>query len=179
MGYHLIDISPPSAAARNGDRFSPATLWSIVLLLVAAPLGAGSADAQVVIAPATARWVPATLFPHGAMLSVVSGDPSRPGQSTAELLLPDGYVVPAHFHPMGERLEVREGTLLVGTGDRVDLGRVEVLSPGDTAFAPAGSHHYWVARGRTVIALTFEGPYTITYVHAHQAPRRATFPFQY
>lgn len=82
-------------------------------------------------------------------------------------------------YAQGERLEVREGALLVGSGDRVDLRRTAVLSPGDTVYAAADSHHYWVARGRTVIALTFDGPYTITYVHANEAHRRATFPFQY
>lgn len=142
-------------------------------------LAAQTASAQMVGPSRETHWVPATLFPQGAMLSIVSGDPSQPGQSVAELLLPDGYRVPVHFHPMGERLEVREGALLVGTGDRGEVERTAVLSPGDTAFAAADSHHYWVARGRTVIALTFEGPYTITYVHAHEAPRRASFPFQY
>lgn len=131
-------------------------------------LGAGNVAAQV---GDSRTWTPATLFPPGALLAVISGDPSRPGETTAELSLPDGYRVPRHLHPMGEWLEVREGTLLVGTGD--------TLRAGDRIFAPAGTPHYWVARGRTVIALTFEGPYTITYVNAHEAPGRASFPYRY
>jgi quercetin dioxygenase-like cupin family protein len=113
------------------------------------------------------------------LLSVVSGNPAAPGQSIAELFLPDGYRVPAHFHPMDERLEIRQGTLLVGTGDRQDISETVELRTGDKAFAPADMHHYWVARGPTVVALTFNGPYTITYVHAHQAPRRKVFPYGY
>jgi hypothetical protein len=27
--------------------------------------------------------------------------------------------------------------------------------------------------------VTFMGPYTITYIHAHQAPRRPNFPYGY
>lgn len=179
MHRQAIEMAPPPATVHPDHRV-PAIRSGIVLLLVAALLlSASSADAQMARLPDPSPWVPATLFPPGAMLSIVSGDPALPGQTTAELLLPDGYRVPPHFHPMGERLEVREGALLVGSGDHIDLGKTDLLGPGDTVFALEGSHHYWVARGRTVIALTFEGPYTITYVNAYEAPKRATFPFQY
>ena len=80
---------------------------------------------------------------------------------------------------MGERLEVRQNTLLVVMGEGVDARTTDTLRTGDTAFAPAGVHHYWVARGPTVIALTFDGPYTITYVNAYEAPKGTSFPSQY
>jgi quercetin dioxygenase-like cupin family protein len=141
------------------------------LLATALLVTAARAHAQGEHSPESRQWTPAGLFPPGAMLAVVAGDPALPGETTAELLLPDGYRVPRHFHPMGERLEVRQGTLLVGEAD--------TLHTGQTAFHPAGERHYWVARGPTVIALTFEGPYTITYVNAYEAPRRRTFPYGY
>ena len=125
------------------------------------------------------QWVPATLFPPGAMLAVLSGNPAQSGESTAELSLPDGYRVPRHYHPMGERLEVRQGTLLVLSGERFDATTVDTLHTGDTTFTPAGVHHIWVARGATVVALTFDGPFTITYVNAYEAPRGTSFPLQY
>ena len=56
---------------------------------------------------------------------------------------------PRHFLPMGERLEVRQGTLLVVMGERVDGSKTDTLRAGDTVFTPAGTHHYWVARGTT------------------------------
>jgi len=123
-----------------------------LLLATALLLSTRNADAQEAASPKAPRWTPATLFPPGALLAVISGDPARPGQTTAELSLPDGYRVPRHFHPMGERLEVRQGTLLVGTGERFDLRQTDTLRTGDTAFTPAGVHHYWVARGPTVVA---------------------------
>jgi hypothetical protein len=33
---------------------------------------------------------------------------------------------------------------------------------GDTGTAPAGAHHYTIAKGRTHVRVTFMGPYTIT-----------------
>jgi quercetin dioxygenase-like cupin family protein len=154
-------------------------------MFVALPLAAAlllstqSAQAQEGGSAKATQWTPATLFPPGALLAVLSGDPAGPGQSTAELSLPDGYRVPRHFHPMGERLEVRQGTLLVAIGERFDAGKTDTLRTGDTTFTPAGVRHYWVARGPTVIALTFGGPYTITYVNAYEAPRRASFPYEH
>ena len=93
--------------------------------------------------------------------------------------MPNGYRLPPHFHPSHEHVEVKEGTLLVGTGDVLDPKRTQALAPGDSATAPAGVHHFSIARGRTVVVATFIGPFTITYLRAEDAPRPRTFPFGY
>jgi quercetin dioxygenase-like cupin family protein len=100
-------------------------------------------------------------------------------RTTGELSLPDGYRVPRHYHPMVQRLEVRQGTLLVGTGEHFDPRNMDTLRAGDTAFAATGVHHHWLALGPTVVALTFDGPYTITYVNAYEAPKGTSFPYRY
>ena len=94
-----------------------------LLLGTALLLRSGNAAAQEEGSAEARRWTPATLFPPGALLAVVSGDPALPGETTAELALPDGYRVPRHFHPRGERLEVKQGTLLVGIEEQEDLER--------------------------------------------------------
>jgi quercetin dioxygenase-like cupin family protein len=93
--------------------------------------------------------------------------------------MPDGYRLPPHFHPSDEHVEVREGTLLVGTGDVLDPRRTQALTAGDSTTAPKGVHHFSIARGRTVVSATFIGPYTITYLNANDAPRPRNFPFGY
>ena len=113
------------------------------------------------------------------MIAVVAGDPAGPGQSTIRLSMPDGYRMPPHYHPTDERVEVKQGTLLVGVGDRLDVGKTMAMVTGDTIVAPAGVHHYSIARGTTVVSVRFIGPYTITYVHSYQAPQRASFPYSY
>jgi quercetin dioxygenase-like cupin family protein len=137
-------------------------------------------SAQVPATPTSLRWAVAPpLLPPGAMIAVVSGDPTGPGQSTIQLLMPDGYRMPPHFHPTDERVEVKQGTLLVGMGDRLDAGKTMALATGDTIVAPAGFHHYSIAKGTTVVSVRFIGPYTITYVHSYQAPRQSSFPSSY
>ena len=59
-------------------------------------------------------------------------------------------------------------------GDKIDPKQTRALTVGDSATAPAGMHHWSITKGRTVLAVTFNGPYTITYVRAEDAPRPAT-----
>ena len=142
-------------------------------------LAAPGAMAQSSADPPSLRWSVPPVLPPGALIAVVSGDPTAPGEFTLLVSMPNGYRIPPHFHPSNERVEVREGTLLVGVGDVLDPERTRALAAGDTATAPAGIHHFSIARGRTVVSATFMGPYTITYLRAEDAPRPRSFPFGY
>lgn len=152
-------------------------------LLSIATLGLGGSDlaAQAEAATTALQWATApSLLPQGALIAVVSGNPAEPGRSTIELSMPNGYKMPPHFHPTDERVEVKQGTLLIGMGDRLDIKKTLPLAVGDTVLAPAGFHHYSIAKGKTVVAVTFLGPYTITYVNASEAPRQGSnFPYGY
>ena len=151
------------------------------VLIAAAPwcLAAPSAMAQVSAEPVSAHWSVPSALPPGALIAVVRGDPAGPGQSTLEVAMPDGYRLPPHFHPSYEHVEVRAGTLLAGMGDQLDPRRTRALSAGDSATAPAGMHHFSIAKGRTILLVTFDGPYTITYLRSEDAPRPRVFPLGY
>jgi quercetin dioxygenase-like cupin family protein len=149
------------------------------LILGVAMLAAPGAMAQASADRAPLQWSVPPVLPPGALIAVVSGDPTGPGESTLQLSMPNGYRIPPHSHPSFEHVEVREGTLLVGMGDRLDPKQTRALTVGDSATAPAGMHHFSIAEGRTVLSVTFIGPYTITYLHAEDAPRRQVFPFGY
>jgi hypothetical protein len=53
------------------------------------------------------------------------------------------------------------------------------LDEHQTARPASPLHHFSIAKGRTVLAVTFIGPYTITYLRAEDAPQRRVFPFGY
>jgi quercetin dioxygenase-like cupin family protein len=142
-------------------------------------LTAPGALAQAPADSASLKWFTPPLLPPGALIAVVSGDPTAPGESTLQVSMPDGYRFPPHSHPSFEHVEVREGTLLAGMGDRIDPKRTLPLAAGDSATAPAGMHHWSIAKGRTVLSVTFMGPYTITYLRAEDAPRPRVFPIGY
>ena len=140
---------------------------------------AGSAVAQTPSDPTRLRWEVPTLLPPGALLAAVRDDPTAPGESTIEVVMPDGYRLPPHYHPSFEHVEVMKGTLLAGMGDQLDPAKTQPLATGDSATAPAGMHHFSIAKGRTVLRVTFMGPYTITYLRAEEAPHKKVFPFGY
>ena len=154
---------------------------SLAVLVAASAwfLATRNAVAQGSAVPASLHWSVPPVLPPGALIAVVSGDPTGPGESTLQLSMPDGYRIPPHLHPSYEHVEVREGTLLVGMGDRLDPKQTRALASGDSATPPAGMHHFSIAKGRTVLSVTFMGPYTITYVRAEDAPRPPSFPFGY
>ena len=141
-------------------------------------LGAPSVEAQVSGEPVSLDWSVPDVLPPGALIAVVRGDPTGPGRSTLQVSMPNGYRIPPHYHPGYEHVEVKEGTLHVGMGDRIDPKQTRALTVGDSATAPAGMHHWSITEGRTVLAVTFMGPYTITYVRAEDAPRQRG-PFGY
>jgi quercetin dioxygenase-like cupin family protein len=125
------------------------------------------------------HWSTPTTLPPGALVAVVSGDPRRPGESTLLVSMPNRYRIGPHFHPSYERVEVREGTLLVGMGDTLDRKLTRPLVAGDSVTFLPEMHHYWIASGRTIVSMTFMGPFTITYLRAEDAPRPRNFPFGY
>jgi quercetin dioxygenase-like cupin family protein len=147
-----------------------ASVWFLV------PPGAvaqGSAGSE------SLHWSVPPVLPPGALIAVVSGDPTGPGEFTLLVSMPNGYRIPPHSHPSEEHVEVKEGTLLVGMGDLLDPKLTLALAAGDSATAPGGMHHFSIAKGRTLVSATFMGPYTITYVRAEDAPRPRNFPFGY
>jgi quercetin dioxygenase-like cupin family protein len=59
------------------------------------------------------QWGPAPpVFPKGAKMALVSGDPSQAQPFEVQLSFPNGYRVPPHFHPTDETVEVKKGTFL-------------------------------------------------------------------
>jgi quercetin dioxygenase-like cupin family protein len=112
-------------------------------------------------------------FPPGSEIAVLQGDPSQTGPYTVRLRFPGDYQLPPHFHPTDENVTVIDGTFLVGMGDAVDLNSVVTLGTGGFITAPAGGHHFAVARGQTIVQVHGEGPFAITYVNPADDPATA------
>jgi len=140
---------------------------STCLLLAIAP----AIHAQA--APAATKWGPApAVFPPGARMSVVSGDPSKAEMFTVELAMPSGYQIAPHFHPTDEVVEVKKGTLLVGMGDKFDASKAKPMKAGDKGTVPAKAHHFAAAQGATFISVTAMGPFALTYVNPADDPQK-------
>jgi len=138
----------------------------VVVALFAAPLAGQAAPAASAL-----KWGPApAVFPAGAKMAVVSGDPGKAGMFTIQLSMPAGYTIPPHFHPTAEHVEVVSGTFLVGMGDKIDQSHMKTMAVGDSGTIPAKAHHYAVAKTATVVAVTAMGPFAMTYVNPADTP---------
>lgn len=126
----------------------------------------------VLQAPAL-NWGPAPpVFPAGAKMAVLQGDPSKPELFTVRLEFPAGYTIPPHFHPTDEHVTVISGTFLVGMGDKADFRHPVVLPAGGFITAGANMHHFARARGRTVVQVHAMGPFALTYVNSADDPQQ-------
>ena len=142
-------------------------------LALAALLTASAATAH---AQKTAKlqWGPAPPFlPAGARFALVSGDPGKPGPFEIQLSMPNGYVIPPHFHPTDETVAVKSGHFRFGMGDKIDRKAEKTLAPGQSGTLKTPMHHWARAQGRTVVSVSGTGPCQITYVTPSEDPRNA------
>ncbi|MEW5918657.1 MAG: cupin domain-containing protein [Gemmatimonadota bacterium] len=135
---------------------------------------ASAAESHAIIAfPGKITWGAApAILPRGADLAVVEGDPSKPGEFTMRLRMPDGYRIPAHFHPVTEHVTVVQGTFRVGMGDKFEASALKDLPTGTFAALAPGMRHFAAAKGETVIQLHGVGPWSLTYVNPTDDPRK-------
>ena len=146
------------------------SISTCLLLAVAPTIRAQDAAAEK---PAALHWGPApAVFPMGARMAVVSGDPGKAGMFTVELAMPSGYKIAPHFHPTDEVVQVKKGTLLVGMGDKFDVSKAKPMKAGDKGSVPAKAHHFAAAQGATFISVTAMGPFALTYVNPADDPQK-------
>jgi quercetin dioxygenase-like cupin family protein len=140
----------------------------------AAHKGADMHKPHVMLTPDQMQWGPAPpSLPAGAQLSVLAGDPSKPGGLfTIRAKLPDGYKIPPHWHPEDENVVVVEGTLVMGMGDKFDPAVEHEMTAGSFALMPKGAHHFAWAKGETLIQVYGTGPFAINYVNPADDPSK-------
>jgi quercetin dioxygenase-like cupin family protein len=144
------------------------------MLKVALTLGSalalvGSAQAQV--NASDLKWGPAPpVFPAGAQMAVLSGDPGKAGTFVIRLKMPAGYKIPAHHHPTDEYVTVISGDFSLGMGDKLDAAKSAHLMAGGFAEAPAQMNHFAWTKNGTVAQVSAEGPFAMTYVNPADDP---------
>jgi quercetin dioxygenase-like cupin family protein len=144
-----------------------------VILLVTFAAAAASAQASASHAgPPAVKWGPApAVFPAGAQMAVMQGNPGSNGLFTVRLRFPNGYRVAPHTHPTDEHITVISGRLGVGMGKTADAKQMMTLGAGEFATAPANAPHYAQARGATVVQVHAMGPFALTYVNPADTPK--------
>lgn len=137
---------------------------AVALILTATPSHAQKA--------AKLTWGPAPPFlPAGAKFALVSGDPGKSGPFEIELNMPSGYMIPPHTHPTAETVSVKSGHFVYAMGDKVNAKAEKTMNAGQSGTLPPNMAHYAHAKGHTVVAVSGNGPFAITYVNPADDPR--------
>src|SRR5262245_512847 len=129
--------------------------------------------AHMVALPDDLKWVDAPpALPPGAKVAVLVGDPAKEGPFTIRLTAPDGYTVPAHWHPTDENVTVLSGSFGIGLGDKLDKDKVRYLPPGSYVRLTKEERHFAVMKGETVIQVHGTGPFALNYVNPADDPTK-------
>ncbi len=130
--------------------------------------------ADHIITPDMIKFAPGPpVLPAGFELAGLAGDMMKKGSEyTVRLRFPDGYKIPAHYHPGDEHVTVIEGTFRMGMGDKFDEASLKDMPAGSFHDIPKGVRHYAMAKGQTVIQLHGVGAWGITYVNPADDPRK-------
>jgi quercetin dioxygenase-like cupin family protein len=120
------------------------------------------------------QWGPAPPFiPPGAQLTVLEGNPGAgSGDFTVRVKMPDGYVVPPHWHPARENVTVISGTMRLGMGDKIDESKMTSLAAGSFADLDPSMHHYVKMKGATVVQIHGASPLQFNYVNPNDDPSK-------
>jgi hypothetical protein len=130
-------------------------------------------DDQVFVNTGDIKWGAAPpVLPKGAKISVLYGDPFKPGPYTLRLAAPANYRIPPHWHSQTENLTIISGALYLGMGDKLAAKEAHALKTGGYHYLPAKQHHYAFTKAATVIQINGEGPFDINYLDPKDNPTK-------
>ncbi len=139
-------------------------------VLATAPLAfaatAGSPKTIVIPSNAAIAYPPAPpSLPKGVGLSVLSGDPAKPGQFVLRVNVPPHTLIRPHTHPTPETLTVVSGTVYHGIGKSVDRPADKRLAAGGFVYLPPDIPHYlYTTNAPTVLQVNGTHPFEVDYV---------------
>jgi len=170
-------FEPASAAERRFAR-PPSALWQATRLglgmcVLLTANAAFADDMKMPVNDKAMKWGPApAVFPKGAQVSVLSGDPSKDAPYVLRLKMPAGYRIAAHNHPTTENVTVISGHFHIGMGDKLDEKKGMELTAGGYGEAPAHMNHFAWTTSPTVVQVHGQGPFAMSYVNPADDPSK-------
>jgi quercetin dioxygenase-like cupin family protein len=153
-------------------RFRPC-LSLIIALLVLVP-EARAAEMVMVAGEDAVSWTPAPpSLPKGSEISIIAGDPDKPGPFTLRLRFPPDYVIAPHTHATDESVTLLSGSVMHDMGETIDKERGKLFKKGAFLYLPAKMpHSLWTTSEGAVIQVSGTGPFGLDYINPDQDPRR-------
>ena len=153
---------------------SPALAAGLLLSACAAAWAAEGSGMTIMSDGDDMQWqaAPDTL-PKGMMITLLSGDPSKPGPFTLRLTMPANTVIAPHTHAQDENVTVISGDFFHGHDDVIDRAKGTKVHTGGFVFLPANHvHSLWTTGEPAVIQVTGTGPFGVQYIRESDDPSK-------
>ena len=132
---------------------------------------------QMITVPdaAAVQWKPApAALPKGIEISVIMGDPDKPGPFALRLRIPPSTVIAPHTHATDETVTLLDGALVHDMGETLVESRGEPFGRGGFLYLPAKMpHSLWTKAEEAVIQVNGTGPFGLNYVNPADDPSKA------
>lgn len=124
---------------------------------------------------AAVKWKPApAALPRGIEISIVMGDPDKPGPFVLRLKIPPATTIAPHTHATDETVTLLTGSLVHDMGEKVVESRGEPFREGGFLYLPANMpHSLWTKDQPAVIQVNGTGPFGLNYVNPSDDPSKA------
>jgi quercetin dioxygenase-like cupin family protein len=152
-----------------------AALGVAAILSAATPGLAEHSDMIAVPHAAAVQWKPApSALPKGIEISILMGDPDKPGPFVLRLKIPAGTVIKPHTHATDETVTLLSGNLVHDMGETLVEARGQPFATGGFLFLPANMpHSLWTRDEASVIQVNGTGPFGLNYVDPADDPSKA------
>lgn len=152
-------------------------LTALCLSMPCAALAADHGAAGMIVLPDGAATVyqpgPPDL-PKGTQVSVVAGDPAKPGPFVLRVKFPADTVIAPHTHAKPETLTILSGSIYHAHGRTLDKAAGKVLRTGGFVFLPEEMPHaVWTTDEPVELQVNGSGPFGLQYVNPADDPSRA------
>ena len=129
-------------------------------------------EGHISIASSEIKWSDAPSIGSGAKLAVLEGNLKEAVPFTMRIKLPPNFKVPAHTHPVFERVTVISGVFNLGIGEQFDSAKAKAYPAGSVTMMPPGMPMFaFTGNEETVFQLHGTGPWGINYVNPADDPR--------
>jgi quercetin dioxygenase-like cupin family protein len=168
-------IPAPPRKEVNMDIALPTLIVALTVAGVAFTTPVYAKEGHTIVPARDIKWGPAPAsLPPGAEAAVLFGDPGKEGLFVLRLKFPAGYSVAPHTHPVYEVVTVLSGTFYKGMGETADRRNARALPAGSFFALPPDTAHYVFMDEETVIQISTNGPWGITYINPKDDPRQKT-----
>lgn len=99
----------------------------------------------------------------GVMMSIVAGDPTKPGLFSVLFKLPANQMIPPHWQSIDVDSVVLRGSYELGNGDSFDATKLQEVNAGELVHIPAQTHQFGRAKAETIVLLYGVGPLSISW----------------